>query len=327
MEKEIDVCVFVACPYTETPSAGIDNLKLLVSTLRASGVPAYLVQPGLRNTCERYRAIRANGPGLWLTEEDVPRVRRIGCHVAVYPDVIRHNYLRSANLISYLMAHPAGRIPAADHVFVHSTDIQRRFPGSLLATLNSVADQTVFDRVERCELPASTLVYARKYGLTEADRQSLGEYVDITRRDNSLPERAGSLFSCLRSGELLVVFEPTRVILEALCLGCPVVFVKNPAFDDPLCEVVLPGFMVVDDVASVRGLRPPAFDPAELAHSLADNGQRNAAALTLFVERIRGTPWRRAKITIPFSLRPGLLGGFSRTVNSVLVGLKRAIAS
>ena len=326
MEK-IDLCVFVACSYTDTPSARIDNLKLLVSTLRARGIAAYLVQPRLRNTRARYAAICASDPPLWLTAVDVPTVSGVGCHVAIYPDVVRSNFLRSDNVIAYLMAHPAGRVPAAQHVLVHSTDIQRRFPGSLLATLNRVVEPAEFDRVQRCELPSRTLVYARKYRLTDADREGLGDFVDITSRDNTRPANPGSLFSCLRSGDLLVVFEPTRVIMEALCLGCPVVFVRNPSFADPLCELTLPGFAIVNDMASVRGSRPAAFDPADLALCLADNQRRNAAALDLFVDKVRGTQWRRAKITIPFSLRPGLLGTFARTVNSMLVGLKRAFAS
>jgi len=218
-----------------------------------------------------------------------------------------------------MMAFPKGQYPKSDAIFCHTDSLAQFFNSKYCVPIDLINSLCYSHAVPICSLPADTVVYARKYKLTKRDLVEIGEHVNISNFDNSDISAAGGLFSALKSSKRLIVFEPTRVILEAIALGCPVLFVANSYFDDNLSDNKLPGVITINGINNLSTAKTPFIDRARVKKYLHELSLKNGRSARVMLEAICEINKVDSQIRIPFDLRTGFVGKLGRALNSSVV--------
>lgn len=208
----------------ENKFAGIRALHYLCHMLNQLGAEAYLLG------CQKVNT-KLNTP--LLQTADVLRHHSLELTpIVVYPETVRGNPFAAANVVRWLLnkpAHLGGDKAFADTemLFAFSADF---IPAGMEIPLLRVpvVDSSVFHNRDNPNDGQRQVVcyYANKY-LAKGGR--LTEHAEGARslcQDVKLTQT--QLADILRQSELLLCYEPSSIVAEALLCGCPVAMVPTP---------------------------------------------------------------------------------------------------
>lgn len=207
--------------------AGVRALHYLCHALNQLGAEAYVV--GAKKVDTSLRTPQ-------LTKLDVVRHERLGLSpIVIYPEVISGNPLGAENVVRWLLNAPGvvggdKTFSEDEMIFAFSADF---IPVNIEANILRVpvVNNTLFNNRDNPEDQSREGIcyYANKY---LASGRALTEHISGARslcQDVSLSQ--AELASILRKSELLLCYEPSSIVAEALLCGCPVAMIPTPYLD------------------------------------------------------------------------------------------------
>jgi hypothetical protein len=216
-------------PYRED-SGGIRAMYCFCHALNLAGEEAYIVgsTPEESKDLPAWLRVPFLDKGIALKHEQSGRVP-----VAIYPEVVFENPLGALNVVRYLLNIPGAvdrRRPIKwsprDLIYSHSMEI---VPEGMSAEVLHIplVNQAIYNSKGVDDSKRSgTLFWESRY------RERGGKLLPITANSTEIsfkvprrtPEQLAALY---RGAEVLYTYEPGTAPYEAMCCGCPVVFLPN----------------------------------------------------------------------------------------------------
>lgn len=320
-----NVPFYIFVPDFRKNSGGIRALHSLCHALNELGEEAYIANASLRPS-----TLRAPG----LTQEIMLDHYKGGAMpVAVYPEIIQGNPLNLPTVVRWLLNKPGVlnegvSIQENDIVFFHDTWC---LPTGITGTplLLPTTEWDLFNNENNPDdlQRAGVCFYAAKYlhaGFSildehaNAEATSLGHELNVSRSE---------MAALLRKAKLLVCYEPSAIITEALACGCPVALVRSEYWKlnsgDP--HLGIAGAYVLGEAGG--------YERAKAALKDAPLGKDMRAALDLVGQFIKEVYARKAQAIsksalasqppesieafwrLPTEVRPDFLDEFQRHLN------------
>jgi glycosyltransferase involved in cell wall biosynthesis/AraC-like DNA-binding protein len=218
-------------------SAGIRALHYLCHALNELGASAYLVGAKQQHTNLRTPI---------LTVDDLIRHEKLGLSpIAVYPEIVFGNPLGTDNVVRWLL-NTAGylggdsKFDNNEMIYAFSADfLPKDREGKILRV--PVVDTNVFHNKNNTKdnERQGTYYYANKY---LAQGGQLTEHIDgATSLCQDVTITPDELAATLRQAALLISYEPSSIVAEALLCGCPVAMIPNEHLDQHAGDIVGPG--------------------------------------------------------------------------------------
>lgn len=228
--------------------AGVRALHYLCHMLNQLGAEAYLL--GCQKTNPKLRTPL-------LQTEDLVRHQQLGlAPIVVYPETITGNPLAAQQIVRWLLNKP-GHLGSqhefndAEMLFAFSADFTPE--GMTLPLLRvPVVDTSIFHnrQNEQDDQREGVCYYANKY-LAKGGR--LTHHVEGAQslcQDVSLSQQ--QLAAILRKSELLICYEPSSIVAEALLCGCPVAIIPTDYLDGPLQDFDGPGIALGTETEAIK---------------------------------------------------------------------------
>ncbi len=228
--------------------AGVRALHYLCHALNQLGAEAYVV--GAKKVDTSLRTPQ-------LTKLDVVRHELLGLSpIVIYPEVISGNPLGAENVVRWLLNAPGvvggdKTFSEDEMIFAFSADF---IPDNIKANILRVpvVDTTLFNNEDNEDdnKREGTCYYANKYLVSGG---TLTEHVSGARslcQDVSLSQ--AELANILRKSELLLCYEPSSIVAEALLCGCPVAMIPTPYLNKIDGDLNGPGIAVSTDSEAIE---------------------------------------------------------------------------
>ena len=240
--------VYVMAPPLQAESAGVRLLYQLAHMINCQGGQAWIVPDGTAPSGVQHSL-------LYTAPVLTPRVARVHFQsgrvpIVVYSESVKGNPLGAPVVARWLLNSPGllggdRRFHASEQLFAYTSSLSAAWPGSQRLFLPTT-DVREMERVpslpwERRGTSAPILVYAAKYARFVGNplvATSLSQGRPIVYIQRSGPQRQGrsELLRLLAGAHLLLAFENTATITEAVLLGTPVLLVRSPFFPFLLAE-------------------------------------------------------------------------------------------
>ena len=237
---------YIVAPFYTRFSAGVKVLHLLCHALNRFGQNAYLIiYP------EHYKPLNGIRPDLntpLLTKSIMKFHYDHGLTpITIYPEVFKGNIFNAPFVVRYFLNYPGllgGDEESNPNEFSisYSKAIAKRVSNNRQVIFIPVSDPNFFSPLSH-PIRSGACFYAGKYrefhggklfaitdGLTEITRN---------KKNSQTLEKIRDLF---RSSDLFYCYEDSALAVEAILCECPVVFLPNPYFLEPIAKDELSGY-------------------------------------------------------------------------------------
>lgn len=224
---------YIVAPKYVGTSAGIRALYMLCRALNSRGESAYMVDIGLGGPPGPFI-----GPDLAVPQisESMAKTHthRGRVPIVVYPETIRGNPLDATCPVRYILNYP-GLLGGPDQfnpdemLWAYS-GVLGRAAGTANVMCIPASDPRIWTPDPTVQERDLRLVYAPKLRMLGGQVADHGRVIEIQRGVPSRP----ALRELLRRAEVIYVYENSAIAIEAMLTGCPVIFMENEHFTEPI---------------------------------------------------------------------------------------------